>query len=66
MKNLLLALTLFATVGTAAATDGKPGKPAKKTATKMQCAKEEKGGASCCAKKATTTAAVAPAPAAVK
>ena len=66
MKNLLLALTLFATIGTAAATDGKPGKPGKKTAAKMQCTKDEKGGASCCAKKLPTTAAVTPTAPAVK
>jgi hypothetical protein len=62
MKNLLLALTMLATVSTAFATDTKPGKPAKKATkeAKMQCSKEEKPGASCCAKKATTAAVVAP------
>ena len=68
MKNFLFALTLFATIGTAAANDGQPGKPAKKTAaaTKTQCTKDEKAGASCCAKKSTATAAVTPAAPAVK
>ena len=63
MKNLLLALTLFATIGTAAANDGQPGKKAKKAtaATKMECSKDEKAGASCCAKKPTTAASVTPA-----
>ena len=64
MKNLLLlALTLFATIGTAAANDGQLGKPNKKAvaSTKTQCIKDEKGGASCCAKKTTTTAAATPA-----
>lgn len=68
MKNLLLALTLFATIGTAAANDGKPGKKAKTATTdaKMQCSKDEKAGASCCAKKTATMPAVIPAPALVK
>ena len=68
MKNLLLALTMFAAIGTAAANDGQPGKKAKKAtaATKMQCSKDEKAGASCCAKKTTATAAVTTAPALVK
>ena len=66
MKTILLALTLFATIGTAAANDGKPGKPTKKTATKMPCTRDEKAGANCCAKKATPTAVVTPAPALVK
>lgn len=63
MKNLLLTLTLLATMGSVSANDGKPGKKSKKATTeaKMQCSKDEKAGASCCAKKATTTAAVAPA-----
>ena len=68
MKNLLFALTLLATIGTAAANDGKPGKKAKKATAdvKMQCAKDEKAGASCCAKKAASIAAVMPAPALIK
>lgn len=63
MKNLLLALTLFATIGSAAANDGQPGKKAKKAAaaTKTQCFKDEKGGASCCAKKLATAAIATPA-----
>ncbi|GAA4024738.1 hypothetical protein GCM10022409_05900 [Hymenobacter glaciei] len=68
IKNLLFALTLLATIGTAAANDGKPGKKAKKGAAevKMQCTKDEKAGASCCVKKTATAAVVAPAPALVK
>jgi hypothetical protein len=63
MKNLLLALTLFAAIGTAAANDGQPGKKAKKAtaATKMQCSKDEKAGSSCCAKKPATAAVATPA-----
>ncbi|TGE22680.1 hypothetical protein [Hymenobacter metallicola] len=63
MKNLLLALTLFASIGTAAANDGKPGKKAKKATAeaKMQCAKDEKAGAGCCAKKLATAAIATPA-----
>lgn len=63
MKNLLLALTLLATIGTASATDGKPGKKNKKPTKEaaMQCAKDEKPGASCCAKKPTSAAVVMPA-----
>ena len=62
MKNLLLALTLFAAIGTAAANDSQPGKKAKKAAeAKMQCSKDEKVGASCCAKQPATAAIAAPA-----
>jgi len=63
MENLLLALTLFATIGTAAANDGQPGKKAKKAtaATKMQCSKDEKAGANCCAKKSAMAAVATPA-----
>ncbi|AII54467.1 MULTISPECIES: hypothetical protein [Hymenobacter] len=63
MKNLLLALTLFATISSAAAHDGKPGKKNKKAVKEatMQCSKDEKPGASCCAKKPTTAAVVTPA-----
>ncbi|MBO0360437.1 hypothetical protein J0X19_20920 [Hymenobacter sp. BT186] len=63
MKNLLLALTLLATIGSATANDGKPGKKSKKAAKEatMQCAKDEKPGASCCAKKPTSAAVVTPA-----
>jgi hypothetical protein len=63
MKNLLLALTLLATIGSVSANDGKPGKKNKK-ATKeaaMECSKDEKPGASCCAKKTATAAVVTPA-----
>jgi hypothetical protein len=58
MKNLLLALTLLATIGTASATDSKPGKKNKKVIpeAKMQCSKDEKPGVSCCAKKDSTVA----------
>jgi hypothetical protein len=63
MKNLLVALTLFTTIGFAAANDGQPGKSAKKgaSATRTQCTKDEKGGTSCCAKKLTTAAVATPA-----
>ena len=63
MKNLLLALTLFAAIGTAAANDGQPGKPIKKAAaaSKTQCNKDEKGSASCCAQKLATAAIATPA-----
>ena len=62
MKNLLVALTMLATISTVFATDTKLGKPAKKAAkeAKMQCSKDEKPGASCCAKKAITAAIVLP------
>lgn len=60
MKNSLLALALFAFVGTAAAHDG-PGKTAKgKKAKTESCTKGMAGSSSCCMKggaKATTTAA---------
>ncbi|MCB2411012.1 hypothetical protein [Hymenobacter lucidus] len=64
MKNLLLALTLLATIGTASATDGKPGKKNKKATKEAapQCSKDEKPVASCCAKKISTAAVVTSAP----
>lgn len=42
MKNLLVALTMLATISTVFATDTKLGKPAKKAAkeAKMQCSKD--------------------------
>ncbi|TYZ07262.1 hypothetical protein FY528_15715 [Hymenobacter lutimineralis] len=60
MKNLLLALTLLATIGSVSANDGKPGKKNKKAPkeTTMQCSKDEKPGASCCARKPTAAAIV--------
>ncbi|SHJ52058.1 hypothetical protein SAMN02745146_3332 [Hymenobacter daecheongensis DSM 21074] len=66
MKNALLALTLFAFIGTAAAHDGKDekGKKSKKeacpTAMKASCSKEGTTAAtpSCCMKKGAKTAAV--------
>ncbi|MCC2546232.1 hypothetical protein LJY25_07230 [Hymenobacter sp. BT175] len=72
MKNALLALALFAFVGTAAASgekDGKATKAGKKEAcsTEMKAACAEKGATaatpSCCMKKGakTSTAAVTPA-----
>ena len=63
MKNLLLSLTLLATIGSASANDGKPGKKNKKAAKEaaMQCSKDEKPGVSCCAKKPATAAAAMPA-----
>ncbi|MBC6605832.1 hypothetical protein H8B13_03285 [Hymenobacter sp. BT188] len=65
MKNALLALALFAFVGTATAHEGKDEKKSKKSAAKT-CNMPEKGTAACCMKKDTKTAAVkaAPAPAA--
>jgi len=57
MKNALLALALFAFVGTASAHEGKDGKKEKKGA--KACSAAEKGG-SCCAKKGKT-ASVKPA-----
>ncbi|GAA3944576.1 hypothetical protein [Hymenobacter algoricola] len=64
MKNALLALALFAFVGTAAANDGKDekGKKSKKeacsTAMKASCTKEGATAAtpSCCMKKGKTAA----------
>ncbi|MBO3272076.1 hypothetical protein [Hymenobacter defluvii] len=63
IKSLLLALALFAAIGTAATNDSQPGKKAKKVtaATKMQCSKDEKAGASCCAKKLATATIATPA-----
>ncbi|WP_303311604.1 hypothetical protein [Hymenobacter sp. BT730] len=71
MKNALLALALFAFVGTASATEGEKGakktKKACPTAMQAKCSKEmAASGAACCVKKGakTTTAAATPAPAA--
>ena len=73
MKNALLALALFAFVGSAAAHEGEKdakGKKAKKeacsTEMKASCVKTgaTAGTPSCCMKKGTKTAAVTPAPAA--
>jgi len=66
MKNALLALALFAFVGTASAHEGD--KAAKKGKKKEHCSAEAKTASlgstpSCCAKKGTKTAAVTPAPA---
>ncbi|TGE04863.1 hypothetical protein [Hymenobacter fodinae] len=72
MKNALLALALFASVGTAAAHEGHNGDKAKKgkkeaCTSEMQasCAPGKKmaAGGSCCMKKGAKTAAVTPAPA---
>ncbi|UOQ77326.1 hypothetical protein MUN84_00945 [Hymenobacter sp. 5516J-16] len=60
MKNALLALALFAFVGTASAHEGKDGKKGKKET----CAKATAAGSSCCMKKGAKTASVTPAPAA--
>lgn len=65
MKNALLALALFAFVGTAAAHGDKDAKKGKKTAAKTECSAAQKtamGGAGCCMKKSASTAAT-PAPA---
>lgn len=71
MKNALLALALFASVGSAAAHEGHnngKGKKAKKEACttdmKAHCAKTgaTAGAPSCCLKKEPKTAAVTPAP----
>ncbi|UOQ64345.1 hypothetical protein [Hymenobacter volaticus] len=66
MKNALLALALFAFVGTAAAHGDKDAKKAKKGAAKMECSAAQKTamGGSCCMKKGAKTAAVTPTPAA--
>jgi len=66
MKNVLLALTLFAFVGTASAHDGKDDKAKKDK--KETCSAEMKahcamagsaaGVPACCAKKSTKTASV--------
>ena len=63
MKNALLALTLFAFVGSAAAHEGKGDKKAKKGAAKTECSAAQKSamGSSCCMKKGAKTAAVTPA-----
>lgn len=69
MKNALLALALFAFVGSASAHDGKDGKgPGKKgkeacsAEAKSHCSKDMAGGLgstpSCCMKKGAKTAAV--------
>ncbi len=65
MKNALLALTLFAFVGTASAHGDKDTKKGKKSAAKMECSAAQKTamGGSCCAKKGAKTASVTPAPA---
>jgi len=66
MKNALLALALFAFVGTASAHGDKDAKKGKKGTAKMECSEAQKTamGSSCCMKKGTKTAAVTPAPAA--
>jgi hypothetical protein len=66
MKNALLALALFAFIGTATAHEGKDEKKSKKSAAAKTCSMPEKGTAACCMKKDTKTAAVKvpPAPAA--
>ncbi|RSK33123.1 hypothetical protein [Hymenobacter metallilatus] len=66
MKNALLALALFAFVGSAAAHEGEKTAKKGKKAAKMECSEAQKSamGSSCCMKKGTKTAAVTPAPAA--
>lgn len=71
MKNVLLALALFAFAGSAAAheghNDGKAKKGKKENCTpemKATCAKGAAGTPACCMKKGAKTAAVTPAPAA--
>ena len=59
MKNVLLALALFAFVGTAAANDGKDGNKKDKKGAKS-CTMGEKASAGCCMKKGTKTASVKP------
>ncbi|SNR29185.1 MULTISPECIES: hypothetical protein [Hymenobacter] len=65
MKNALLALALFAFVGSAAAHGDKDTKKSKKGTAKMECSEAQKTamGSSCCMKKGAKTAAVTPAPA---
>ena len=66
MKNALLALALFAFVGTAAAHEGdKSTKKAKKSTAATSCSMPEKGTAACCMKKGAKTAVVKAAPAPV-
>ncbi|GAC1367042.1 MAG: hypothetical protein NVSMB30_00050 [Hymenobacter sp.] len=60
MKNTLLALTVFAFVGTAAFANDGHGKIGKKET----CTKGERGTASCCMKKDAKTTATVKAPAA--
>lgn len=68
MKNALLALALFALVGTAAAHDheGKADKKGKKGAKKEACAMAGQAGSCCAHKGAKTTAAKADLPAATQ
>ncbi|TGD80224.1 hypothetical protein [Hymenobacter wooponensis] len=68
MKNVLLALSLFAFVGSATAHEGHNGdkaKKGKKEASTAGCSMDKKTamGGSCCMKKGAKTAAVTPAPA---
>ena len=67
MKNALLALALFAFVGTAAAHGDKDTKKGKKGTAKMECSAAQKMamGGSCCMKKGAKTASVTPASAPV-
>ena len=67
MKNALLALALFAFVGTASAHGNKDAKKGKRVVAKTECSAAQKtaiGGAGCCMKKGAKTASVTPAPAA--
>jgi len=66
MKNALLALALFAFVGTASAHGDKDTKKGKKSVAKTECSEAQKTamGGSCCMKKGAKTAAVTPAPSA--
>ncbi|QJX48712.1 hypothetical protein HMJ29_18020 [Hymenobacter taeanensis] len=71
MKNVLLALSLFAFVGSAAAHEGHNGdktKKGKKEVSSTGCSMDKKmaAGGSCCMKKGAKTAAVTPSPAPVK
>ncbi|WP_375435422.1 hypothetical protein [uncultured Hymenobacter sp.] len=64
MKNVLLALALFAFVGTVSANGDKDTKKSKKSVAKTECSEAQKTamGGSCCMKKSAKTAAVTPAP----
>lgn len=68
MKNALLALALFAFVGSAAAHEGDKAAKKGKKAAKMECSDAQKSamGGSCCMKKGAKTAAAPAAAPAVK
>ena len=63
MKNALLALALFAFVGSAAAHDGNgPKDPGKKAAAKSGCTKDMAAKSGCCMKGKATAATETKAP----